>query len=281
MTHKYIPYYNIYKQSFPDYPLTYEQFCEMSCIENSEIFEETENGVVSGYALVKDNSITLLAVDEKFRGIGEGTRLLAMCENYFKENGIHSIKLCEGGIFQGVPLENEGAREFFEKHGYKSDFVSVNMNLETENYDIAALDIPIPENVTYRYARESELDKVIAAVKTVIPEWAKCYENTEDKILIAECENEIAAFELLNEYGGVFTKGNIKHGCIGCVGTVPKYRNRGIGLYMTAYGVDLLKTEGCESIQLLYVERVKWYGKLGFTVESRQWHGQSAKPIDD
>ncbi len=274
MTHKYLPYYNIYKQSFPDYPLSYEQFIEMSDIENCTLFEETENGVVSGYAVVKNNSIILLAVDEKFRNIGEGGRLLAMCESYFSENGIKEIKLCEDGIFQGVPLENKGAREFFEKHGYNSDFVSVNMNLDTEKFDINSLDIPVPENVTYRYARESEHDKVIEAVKKVVPDWVQYYENTEDKILIALCDGEIAAFELINEYGGIFTKGNIKHGCIGCVGTVPQFRNRGIGLYMTAVGADLLKTEGCDSIQLLYVERVKWYGKIGFTVESKQWHGK-------
>ena len=100
-----------------------------------------------------------------------------------------------------------------------------------------------------------------------------------EPVLLAVCGDEIAGFAMVEEYGGMFFSDNEKHSMIGCVGVTHKYRRRGIGLAMTAEGSLSLYEKNCKDIQLLYVERVAWYNKLGYEVTSRQWMGR--KKIKD
>lgn len=51
---------------------------------------------------------------------------------------------------------------------------------------------------------------------------------------------------------------------IGCVGTVPEMRKKGIGLAMVAEAAHIAKNDGCTDAFIHYTYLDKWYGRLGF-----------------
>ncbi|MBP3922119.1 MAG: GNAT family N-acetyltransferase [Ruminiclostridium sp.] len=273
-----IEYYSLYTSSFPDYPLSFEDFCSMTDIENSAtVIEEKDGERLAGFAIIGKSNIPVIAVDKAYRNKGIGSVLLERAEEILRKRGVKEISLARGtnSIFQGVPMDNgnEDASEFFRKRGYKESHITYNMDIDTADFEYAHLNIPKPSNIEYRFAEESDKEELLKAVELVVPDWVDMYRECDDEILLAICDGRIAGFEMLNEYGGVFTKNAEKHGCIGCVGTVPEFRKRGIGLDMTARSVQILKDRGCDKVQLLYLVLDKWYGKLGFYITSTQWMG--------
>ncbi len=272
--------YKIYKNCFPDYPISYENFCERLNIKKSKLFCETDEEKIVGFAVSGSDNIAVVAVEKAYRGKGIGKNLVGLCEEYIKNNGKKTVKLGIGdaSLFQGVPVDNDGDNgvyKFFEKCGYKESHLTYNMDIDTYSFEYVALDIPKPENVTYRLAKDSDKEELLKAVQAAEPGWTDLYRNCDDDILLAICDDKIVAFEMINENGGIFTKeDNIIHGCIGCVGTIPQYRKRGIGLDMTANAVQRLRALGCDKVQLLYLVLDKWYGKLGFYITSTQWMGE-------
>ncbi len=273
-----IEYYSLYTSCFPDYPLSFEDFCSMTDIENSAtVIEEKDGERLAGFAIIGKSNIPVIAVDKAYRNKGIGSVLLERAEEILRKRGVKEISLARGtnSIFQGVPMDNgnEDASEFFRKRGYKESHITYNMDIDTTDFEYAHLNIPKPQNIEYRFAEESDKGELLKAVELVVPDWVDMYRECDDEILLAICDGRIAGFEMLNEYGGVFTKNAEKHGCIGCVGTVPEFRKRGIGLDMTARSVQILKDRGCDKVQLLYLVLDKWYGKLGFYITSTQWMG--------
>lgn len=61
----------------------------------------------------------------------------------------------------------------------------------------------------------------------------------------------------------------VKVGAIGCVGTVPQYREAGIGLRMVDLTTLYLKNEGCDKAYISYTHIDKWYEKLGYQTFAR------------
>ncbi len=274
--------YDIYCEAMPRYPLTYERFRDILHRDNSQIFTAENSKTIIGFCVVNDNSVVILCVKKEYRHCGYGRHLLIMAEGFISVN-YNEIVLGGGGLFQGVPCDEdeESSVPFFEKRGYTADFTSVNMGLELDDKSAAMLKrTPRPDGITYRFATDSDREKLLAAVKDAQADWLPIFEENKDApVLLAVCGDEIAGFEMVEEDGGMFFADNEKHGMIGCVGVTHKYRRRGIGLAMTAEGSLSLYKRNCKDIQLLYVERVAWYNKLGYEVTSRQWMGR--KKITD
>ena len=267
-------FYSLYTDCFPDYPLSYEDFSSMTDIDSATVFEEREKDKLIGFAIVGKQNISVIAVDKSHRRKGVGERLLKLSEEHLINSGIRKIALGTGtnDIFQGVPMDNGGTdvSDFFVKRGYRESHITYNMDVDTADFDYNALPIPKPKNITYRLAERSDFDGLLKAVEQVLPEWVPLFRECDDEVFLATSDSEIAGFLMLSEQGGIFTKNAEKHGCIGCVGTVPKYRKQGIGLDMTARAVQLLKERGCDKVQLLYLVLDKWYGRLGFYVTATQ-----------
>lgn len=274
--------YDIYCEAMPRYPLTYERFRDILHRDNSQIFTAENSKTIIGFCVVNDNSVVILCVKKEYRHCGYGRHLLIMAEGFISVN-YNEVVLGGGGLFQGVPCDEdeESSVPFFEKRGYTADFTSVNMGLELNDKSAAILkETPRPDGITYRFATDSDREKLLAAVKDAQADWLPIFdENNDAPVLLAVCGDEIAGFEMAEEDGGMFFSDNEKHGMIGCVGVTHKYRRRGIGLAMTAEGSLSLYEKSCKDIQLLYVERVAWYNKLGYEVTSRQWMGR--KKITD
>lgn len=274
--------YDIYCEAMPRYPLKYERFRDILHRDNSQIFTAENSKKIIGFCVVNGNSVVALCVKKEYRHSGYGKHLLMMAEGFISAN-YDEVVLGGGGLFQGVPCDDgeESSVPFFEKRGYSAEWTSVNMGLELNDKSAAILKETLrPDGITYRFATDSDREKLLAAVKDAQADWLPIFEENKDApVLLAVCGDEIAGFEMVEEDGGMFFTDNEKHGMIGCVGVTHKYRRRGIGLAMTAEGSLSLYEKNCKDIQLLYVERVAWYNKLGYEVTSRQWMGK--KEIKD
>ena len=75
---------------------------------------------------------------------------------------------------------------------------------------------------------------------------------------------KLVAFQLEIVQNALCPKQAAKHGSIGCVGTVPEYREKGIGLAMVAHATQILKEAGCDKSFIHYTALEKWYGRLGY-----------------
>ena len=56
----------------------------------------------------------------------------------------------------------------------------------------------------------------------------------------------------------------LKIGGPGCVGTVPEFRDRGLGLTMVKNATQILKEEGFDYSYIHYTHVAKWYATLGY-----------------
>ena len=274
--------YDIYCEAMPHYPLAYERFRNILHSDNSQIFIAESSETIIGFCVVSGNSVVILCVKREYRHSGYGKHLLIMAEGFISAN-YDEVILGGGGLFQGVPCdeEKESSVPFFEKRGYSAEWTSVNMGLTLNEKSVSKLkETPRPDGITYRFANDNDREKLLFAVKDAQADWLTIFEENNDApVLLAVCGDEIAGFEMAEEDGGMFFADNEKHGMIGCVGVTHNYRRRGIGLAMTAEGSLSLYKRDCKDIQLLYVERIAWYNKLGYEVTSRQWMGR--KKIQD
>ena len=76
---------------------------------------------------------------------------------------------------------------------------------------------------------------------------------------------EIASFCAVEEWENcLLSNGKNRVGAPGCVGTVPEFRRRGIGLKMVADVTAILKREGYDVSYIHYTGVARWYAKLGY-----------------
>ena len=151
--------YTLYGECFPCYPLSREWFFSLLALEQGTVFTRWEGGALAGAAVLHGDSLPLLCVGKSFWGRGLGSQLLAQAEEHTKSQGHSQVVLGQGPhyLFQGVPEENPGAVEFFQKRGYQAAWSSVNMRLDLAGYDPGQVDIPpVPEGVAFRLLETGE-----------------------------------------------------------------------------------------------------------------------------
>lgn len=271
--------YALYGECFPCYPLSREWFFSLLALEQGKVFTRWEDGALAGAAVLHGDSLPLLCVGENFRGRGLGSQLLAQAEEYTKSQGHSQVVLGQGPhyLFQGVPEENPGALEFFQKRGYQAAWFSVNMRLDLAGYDPGQVDIPpVPEDVAFRLLETGEEPALLAAVEDAQPAWLEFYQGCPSPILVAVEQGRLVGFAMVPPEGGRFLGDVEKPGSLECVGVVKSHRNRGIGMGMVLAGIRWLKEQGCGSIELRYVALEDWYHKVGFCTFQRMWMGEKA-----
>ncbi|MBR4305793.1 MAG: GNAT family N-acetyltransferase, partial [Ruminiclostridium sp.] len=84
-------HYSLYKDCFPDYPLSYEDFSSMTDIDNAKVFEERKKDKLIGFAIVGKQNISVIAVDKNHRRKGVGEGLLKLSEEHLINSGIRKI----------------------------------------------------------------------------------------------------------------------------------------------------------------------------------------------
>jgi ribosomal protein S18 acetylase RimI-like enzyme len=91
-------------------------------LERGPIFVAEEGGAVVGFSGIKDGEVTHLYVDPAWQDRGIGTRLLE-----------HAKAESDGRLFLWVFQKNEGARRFYERHGFRlAELTDGSENMERE-----------------------------------------------------------------------------------------------------------------------------------------------------
>ena len=96
------------------------------------------------------------------------------------------------------------------------------------------------------------------------PAWLPLF-NEKSRVYCGFIDGRIASFCMIENMGEHMLDGRtVKIGGPGCVGTVPEYRKRGIGLMMVKNVTQILKEEGYDFSYIHYTGVAPWYQKLGY-----------------
>ena len=86
-----------------------------------------------------------------------------------------------------------------------------------------------------------------------------------DRVFCGYLDGKVVSFCLIDNMGSHNVNGQVlKIGGPGCVGTLPEYRDNGIGLMMVKMVTQILKEEGYDYSYIHYTSVAKWYEKLGY-----------------
>ena len=163
---------------------------------------------------------------------------------------------------------------FFERDYVRErgDEVASEMMLALRKFDEGCYVKTYPENVTFGYYNGS-LEELKKAVAEVIPHWVDFF-SEKSRVYCGFIDGEIACFCIIENFGEHEVNGETWNiGGPGCVGTLPAYRNRGLGLTMVKHVTKILQDEGYTHSYIHFTYEVGWYAKLGYKTFLR-WNGR-------
>lgn len=252
--------YEIFKANFPQLKLTEELFVELSKYEQSNVIRE-EHGV----AITNGHNLVLIAVESEYQRKGIGTKLLKKAEEQIKADGHNDVYLC-GSLLPGAEADSVG---FFRKNGYEITGASVEMEMDLADFRAPAASLP--ENVTFGYY-EGDNDELIKAVGEVDEEWVQYFGY--NPTFCGFVDGKLASFCIVGFDETCLLSDDVSRiGSIGCVGTVPSERKKGIGLQTVALAAEELKAKGCDKCFIHYTHLENWYAKLGAKIFYRFYAG--------
>lgn len=251
--------YEIFGACFPEIKLTSEQFTRLA--EGGSSQRTAYDG---GFALTEDDRVTLLAVHPDHRGRGVGTRLLADCEQSIARRGFGSAVL-GGDLLCGA---GDACRGFFEKRGY------ILGEEYSEMYaDLSEYCDPLPENEARYGFYGGDIGALRDAVAAVEPEWVGYFDGNGD-YFCGFLDGRIVSFCIFEDDVLSVVSDGSRCGSVGCVGTIPKARRRGIGLKTVSLALCELKARGCGRCYIHMTALDGWYGKLGAKVLLKYRQGE-------
>ncbi|MCQ2540257.1 MAG: GNAT family N-acetyltransferase [Acetatifactor sp.] len=255
-------YSEIFNLCFPQFHMSHERFCSLLEKEKSTYFDFEENGQVAGFAIVDDYAIRLLCVAPQMQRKGIGTKLLADIEENLASKGYE--KCLTGGVsskmFIGAVEESWG---FFEKNGYKSVGGCEEMLIRLKDFPKGDYVLHGHEIAEYGWF-QGDMEEIRAAVAAVDESWVQYYTNPSN-IYVGRVNGEIASFCQVDlNAQNYLTDAYGKVGMPGCVGTVPKFRNKGVALEMIANVTGYLKEKNMDISFIFYTGVARWYEKLGY-----------------
>ena len=272
--------YSLYKSCFSGADIVAEDVFEDVLQRNKQanvITETNQSGSLIGAAITVKGVIAAIFVDKNSRGNGIGSKLLDKAEEHIRQQGNKTAVLGGMVIYQGAPIAGDNI-SFFEKRGYQGEEITVNMAAKLADFDASKLDIyPAPDYIRFRYEKPEEHEKLLKAIESVEPNWVQYFSKPSPKsrikTLIAEDirSGAIAGFVTTEPNAATFEHDGLITGSMGCVGVVPEYRRLGIGLRMVADGMQKLKEQRDQAVELTYIVLTDWYSRLGLTICSRQW----------
>lgn len=275
--------YTLFKESLPDIIRSENTVKYILEDKDCHVFDYSVDDKIVGAAVICDNAIYLLCVSELHRNKGIGTQLLKQSESYIISNGYKKVVLGAGKdyIMPGVPMNN-GAHEFFKKHGYVHSWGDCGcydmwQNLNDFTYNEHKVGDTI-DGITYRWATLNDLDSIIECVSNAALDFVQYYDNKnlyEEKnqsfVLVAQIDKKIAGTLIISaetEGKGI--------GSVGCTATSPQYRKRGIAANMVILGTRYLKEIGLNKAWLgyTYTDIVKLYNKAGYKICMEYFMGE-------
>lgn len=157
---------------------------------------------------------------------------------------------------------------FFEKDNIRSlpeEWTCAELVLPLNEFDPSIYDKKLDDSISFGYY-DGNLEELREAVAKVVRHWADYY--TEDRrIYCGYVDGKVASFCLVENKGDHCVNGRtLKIGGPGCVGTLPEYRDKGIGLTMVKHVTRILKEEGYDYSYIHFTGVAPWYEKLGYQI---------------
>jgi ribosomal protein S18 acetylase RimI-like enzyme len=259
--------YNLFKACFPMLKKEKDKFFKVILNKDSSIIKYEDNDELIAVSVINKDTITLLCVNSKYRHQGYGTKILKESEDKIKNEGYTSIYLGHGGglyIMPGVPM-NDNVHEFFIKRGYThrwGDCPCYDLMQDLSTFNWTKADIgDIIDGITYRYYENRDKNDLMQAVSEVDFSWLDIFKHNESKVILAVKDDIICGFIMLgknNDYPNI--------GSIGCTGTVPEYRSKGIGTMLSLIATRELKKQGFEYAYAEYTDLLNLYSRANYNV---------------
>ncbi|MBP5554251.1 MAG: GNAT family N-acetyltransferase [Lachnospiraceae bacterium] len=179
---------------------------------------------------------------------------------------------------QYAKLFNEMHPGYFERDYVKNvpdSEPASEMLLELKGFDTNVYEKELSGNVTFSLY-DGDMKDLKEAVAKVVPHWVEFF-NESARIYCGYVDGKIASFCMIQDFGEHIMDGkNCRIGGPGCVGTLPKYRDRGIGLTMVKNVTKILREESYDYSYIHYTYETKWYSKLGYKT-FLTWTGSGIK----
>lgn len=155
----------------------------------------------------------------------------------------------------------------FFKQEYLKDFSEENiyeeMILFLSEFDEQLYKKEFSQNISFGFY-EGDVNSLKKIVAKVSESWVQ-YFNEDTKVFCGYVDGNIACFCIVDDMGEVMLDGkSVKVAGPGCVGTVPEFRNQGLGLTMVKKVTEFLKAEGYDLSYIHYTGVAPWYAKLGY-----------------
>lgn len=257
-------YTEIFNHCFPQFAMREETFKRLLLRENTWTAEYTIDGLMVGYIILEEFAIRLICVEPDKQRQGIGSELLMRAEEYLMQAGFdHCIT---GGISSGFLIgANEEAWPFFEKKGFVKKGFCDEMLLKLSKFTYDAKAFRGHEVASYGWY-QGNLSKLHQAVAAVEEDWVQYFEDPA-RTFVGIVGDEIASFCLVDaDWKNYLSDANGTVGGPGCVGTVPKFRNQGIGIEMVALATDYLKKRGVDVSFIFFTGVAPWYQKIGYEI---------------
>lgn len=165
---------------------------------------------------------------------------------------------------------------FFEKESVRNmpeEWICDEMILSLDEFQPDKYEKELDGTISFGYYK-GDLEALKKEVKRVVEYWAESY-NGKYRIFCGYIDGKVASFCLIEDKGVHNINGSeLKIGGPGCVGTLPEYRNKGIGLTMVKKVTEILKEEGYDYSYIHFTGVAPWYKKLGYkTILKWNKHG--------
>ena len=176
---------------------------------------------------------------------------------------------------EGVLLFNSMYPNFFEEDDIKNlpdGWIFDEMILSLDKSDSSKYNRTLDDGISFGYYQE-DISVIKKAAEKVDPNWPQ-YFNGSQRIYCGYVEGKIASFCMIADLGVHQINGRgLKVGGPGCVGTIPEYRDKGIGLTMVKHATRILEEEGYDYSYIHYTSEASWYEKIGY-ITSIRWNGK-------
>lgn len=266
--------FDLFCRCFPMLCMSERVFSDILEGITDKSFELRENDCLIGLCTVKDNALTLICVSPEHRGKGAGAKLFNMAEQYVMSCGYDNMSIgCSSSeLFIGAAADSV---PFFEKMGVVFGEAFEEMEMDIREFSFSEYDLTDEENLSFGFYR-GDMAALRSAVSEVDEDWADYFSG--DNIFCAFQGDSVASFCIIDtDIDCLITDEGSRVGSIGCVGTVPKFRRRGIGLKMVAAATDILRSRGMTKCFIHYTAVADWYARLGYKTFLKLYMGNKER----
>ena len=257
-------YCNIFNRCYPMFRMRNETFERLMINERTYLFAHCEGSEPAGFALVEGAALRLLCVAPEYQGNGIGSKLLSEAERYAAEQG-HEMLLTGGASSKFMIGADKTSAAFFEKHGYVTVGGCDEMLMRLSGYTFDESSFRGHLTAEYGWYR-GDIGTLKKAVAEVNEDWVEFF-GSGSKVYTAMVGGEIASFCIVDtDVKNYLSDAFGRVGMPGCIGTVPKFRDRGIGIEMIARVTQYLKESGMDISFIFSTGVADWYKKLGYEV---------------